>query len=137
MKYLAGLKKLKELDLSESNIGNGKNFEALTAVQTLVDLNVWQTDFSDADMPAVGQLKNLKKLNLDKTQVTDMGLESVKDLENLEYIHLGNTMITDSGLAHLQGLKKLKTVIVTFVAGVSDDGVAELQKAIPGVEVKR
>lgn len=137
MRFLAGLTKLKELDLSESKIGNGENFAALANVQTLQDLNVWQTDIGDADMPAVGKLKGLKRLNLDKTLVTDKGLENVQELASLEYIHLGKTMITDAGLAHLHGLTKLKTVIVTFVPGVSAEGAAELQKAVPGVDVKR
>ncbi|QDU28747.1 Leucine Rich repeats (2 copies) [Anatilimnocola aggregata] len=133
MQHLVPLKKLKELDLSESVIGVGKNFEAITQLPALVDLNLWQTSFTDADMPAVGQLKNLKRLNLDKTEVTDMGLASIKELENLEYLHLGNTMITDAGLAELHGLKNLKHLVVTFVAGISDDGIAELQQAVPGL----
>ena len=46
--------------------------------------------------------------------------------------------LDDQGLLKaLHGLKKLKTVIVTFVGGVTDDGVSALQAAIPGVEVKR
>ncbi|WP_254507842.1 leucine-rich repeat domain-containing protein [Anatilimnocola floriformis] len=137
MTFLAGLKNLRELDLSETSIGTGADFAAITAVQSLVDFNVWSTGFGDADMPAVGQLKNLERLNLDKTKVTDVGLESVQGLEKLEYIHLGKTTITDQGLAHLQGLKKLETVIVTVVPGVTDDGAAALKKAIPGVNVKR
>jgi Leucine-rich repeat (LRR) protein len=100
----------------------------------LQDFNVWQTEFSDADMPAVGKLKNLKRLNLDKTQVTDMGLASLKELDQLEYLHLGSNLnVTDAGLTELHGLKNLKHLVITFIPSISDDAVAELQKALPGL----
>ena len=51
-------------------------------------------------------------VNLAGTKVTDAGLKELKDLKQLTYLQLGHT-------------------------GVTDDGVADLQKALPGCKISR
>jgi len=78
-------------------------------------------------------MTKLKRLNLDKCQVTDAGLVHLKGLSNLEFLHIGSTRVTDTGLAELEGLKNLKHLVITFCNDISDDGVAKLQAALPGL----
>ena len=61
-------------------------------------------------------------------------LQHLEPLKNLEFLHIGSTQVTDAGLEHLQGLKKLKHLIVTFLPGVSRDGVTKLKAALPQLE---
>ncbi|HIF30617.1 MAG TPA: hypothetical protein EYG57_06500 [Planctomycetes bacterium] len=58
-------------------------------------------------------------------------------LTNLTVLHLyGNKKITDAGLVHLQGLKKLMSLYLGETK-VTDAGVAELKKALPGCRIDR
>ena len=75
-------------------------------------------------------LVNLKRLNLDSTGVTDQGLATVGKFKNLAMLHLGSTTVTDKGLQKLAGLKQLKQLMLTFCAGVTDEGVEQLQQAL-------
>jgi len=55
----------------------------------------------------------------------------------LTVLHLyGNKKITDAGLVHLQGLKKLMSLYLGETK-VTDAGVAELKKALPGCRIDR
>jgi hypothetical protein len=49
-------------------------------------------------------------------------------------LHIGSTKVTDAGLAHLHGLKSLKTLVVTYLDGVTDDGIAKMQEAITSLK---
>ena len=55
-------------------------------------------------------------------------------LTNLEYLNLYGTEITDAGLSNLEGMKKLKKLYV-WQTKVTDKGIAQLRKALPGVEI--
>jgi hypothetical protein len=79
-------------------------------------------------------MKKLKWLKLDQCYVTDEGMKHVGQLKELEYLHIGSTKVTDKGLEHLHGLKNLKTLVMTFLDGVSEDGIAKLQEAITGLK---
>src|SRR5207249_1994353 len=46
-------------------------------------------------------------IDLNDTQVTDAGLVHIRGLQELKYLRLKQTRITDEGLTHLSGLKKL------------------------------
>ena len=52
-------------------------------------------------------------------------------------VDLTNTKVTDAGLKELAGLKSLQTLRLSGTAGVTDAGVAELQKALPKCKVLR
>jgi hypothetical protein len=58
-------------------------------------------------------------------------------LTNLTVLHLyGNKNITEAGLVYLQGLKKLRSLYLGETK-VTDAGVAELKKALPGCRIDR
>ena len=59
----------------------------------------------------------------------------LKVLENLERLRIASTQVDDEGLKHLHGLSKLKEVKAMFCS-ISEQGVEDLKKAIPDVEVE-
>jgi hypothetical protein len=141
MKQLAQLENLQELDLSETIVGND-GLAHLKGLPKLVDLNLWAARVGDAGMVHVGAMTQLKRLNLDNVRfpgdnvfLTDEGLKQLAGLKDLEWLHVGKTEITDAGLKQLAGFKKLKHLEVTVFDKVTPAGVAELKKALPGLEV--
>jgi hypothetical protein len=49
----------------------------------------------------------------------------------------GCRQITDAGLKELAALSHLRTLDLTDCTGVTDEGVADLKKALPGLRVER
>ena len=60
-------------------------------------------------------------------------LVHLSGLTKLHYLFLNNTKITDAGLRQLTGLTNLQRIDVTRCDNITDAGVAELQKALPGL----
>ncbi|MCA9210091.1 MAG: hypothetical protein KDA55_17155, partial [Planctomycetales bacterium] len=134
MKHLSGLKKLKELDLSECFAVADEGMADLAPITSLVDLNLWSTRVGDAGVEHIAALKNLESLNLDKTGLTDAGMKFVGQLPKVEFMHLGTTKITDEGLKQLTGMKNLETLVVTHCEGVTQAGVDDLKQELPSLK---
>ena len=62
--------------------------------------------------------------------------EKLKGLTNLETLWLGQTLVTDAGLVHLKELANLE-VLVLISTKITDAGVQDLQKALPGCNIRR
>jgi Leucine-rich repeat (LRR) protein len=76
----------------------------------------------------------LKELNVQQTEITDASLPLLGKLNRLEVLGLHKTQITDVGLVHLSGLKKLKDLDVSDT-GVTSEGTARLQEKLPNCEI--
>jgi len=143
MADLVTLKELRELDLSESIVGN-PGLESLAKLSKLEKLNLWGTRVGDTGMKYLATMTSLKTLNLDRVGfpsenvvLTDDGVKQLASLENLESLHLGNAQIGKAAIESLAGLKKLKRLYIPFCADVTDEDVANLIAAIPGLQVTR
>ena len=103
----------------------------------VVDLtNTKVTDAGLKELELAG-LKSLQTLSLSGTGVTDAGLKELAGFESLQTLDLSLTGVTGAGLKELAGLKSLQTLMLISTAGVTDAGVAELQKALPKCKVLR
>ena len=83
------------------------------------------------DLPA------LRALDLSNTPLGDANLKTVAGCKGLKTVDLSNTKVTDSGLKELAELKALRRLDLTGCQAISDDGVAELQKALPDCKISR
>jgi hypothetical protein len=92
---------------------------------------------TDAHLKEVARLHKLDALSLSHTRITDAGLEEVAGLGCLELLWLSGTSVTDEGLRHIERLSKLKLVDLSNCPGVTDAGVARLQKALPKCRIRR
>jgi hypothetical protein len=91
---------------------------------------------TDAELVRLRALPQLESLYLRSSQVTDAGLVCLPVLTQLEELSLDSTQITDAGLEHLRGLTQLKSLSLVNTQ-VTDAGVAQLQKALPNVQITR
>jgi hypothetical protein len=66
--------------------------------------------------------------------IKDEGAEIITQLKNLDTLIIPSTGITDAGLKHLATLPKLKKLEIKGCK-VTAEGVADLVKALPGLEV--
>jgi hypothetical protein len=54
----------------------------------------------------------------------------------LDFLDLSNTRITDQGLQYLNGMTRLRILRIVETE-VTDAGVAELQRALPGLKIEK
>ncbi|MBA7617350.1 hypothetical protein ES703_24664 [subsurface metagenome] len=159
LKYLADLYELRELELTIGFVGNC-GLRHLSKLANLRSLNLYPAKgISDAGLKHLGGLRNLrylnladarirgpglrylqglsglKTLNLASTPLKNSGLKHLEGLVNLRDLDLSDTHIGDEGLRYLQGLTHLRWLWIIQCEGVSDSGVAKLQKALPGCKI--
>ena len=122
---LAPMVRLKRLSLRDTAI-SGSTLNNLTAsADTLINLDLSETQTDDAGMSNLANLKKLERLNLWNTQIEDAGLAQLKDLTNLRWLNLQNTGMTDVGTAALLPLQNIESLNLSETA-VSDQGLAML-----------
>jgi hypothetical protein len=96
------------------------------------------SQITDKGLEHLANLIYLKQLSLKGcSQITDNGFAHVAKLENLEYLILeGCSQITDDGLKYLESLTKLKRCdLISYAAGITKEGLLNLKKSIPRVEI--
>ena len=137
--HLTELKKLKLLDLSETFVKD-QRLEYLAGLTNLEDLNLWHTQVTDAGLVHLEGLNKLKRLNLDQCKITAAGTAHLRGLTQLEFLHIGSSTekLDDTALEPLGELKNLKTLVITFLPDVTDEGVNKLKAKLPGLtEIRR
>jgi len=96
--HLAGLTKMEDLFLSETNFGDDDT-RFLEEMTNLKYLGLNKTKITDAGMPWLASLTKLHDLGLDGTKITDTGVAALKDMGELENLYVGMTEVTAKGLA--------------------------------------
>ena len=107
---LAGLRKLKELDLSDNSTAKGKSITNLTGLELAINLE--KLDLSNnqiSDVTPLKNLKNLEELDLSNNQISDV--TPLKDLKNLEKLDLSYNSIEDP--LYLASLENLTTLDIS------------------------
>ena len=136
LQILAKSKTLQEVDLSEIFGLGDAGLEYLTAAPKLQNINLWGTGVTDEGMVSIGKITGLTSLNIDDTYIHDDGLAHLAPLTKLTFLHLGKTKVTDEGLPSLYGMQDMKTLILTNVNGVSEDGITALKAKLPNADIQ-
>jgi hypothetical protein len=131
---LAHLKRLRNLDsvvIQKSKV-TAEGVMRLGECEKITSLTLCGNDIGAEGFARLGTLTRLTHLNLESTRCTDNDLAVLTPLlTNLIDLDLGyNPGVTDAGLRHLAGLKTLAGLRL-YRTKVTDDGVAELKKALP------
>jgi len=79
----------------------------------------------------------LASLSLSKTAIDDAGLENVCALSNLRSLYLDGTAIGDAGLQRLETLASLQYLRLGNNPGVTYEGIARLEAALPELKITR
>jgi uncharacterized protein YjbI with pentapeptide repeats len=133
--HLAKVTTLEDLDLSENNSINDLGMPHLAGLKKLKRLNLWRTYVGDPGVENLAGLTAMEWLNLDNSQISDACLKHLSGMNKLSFLHLGSTLVSDAGLPSLKGMTSLKDLKVTRTA-VTEDGVAELKKSLPDTEIQ-
>jgi hypothetical protein len=80
--------------------------------------------------------KNIAEVKFSGKPVTDAGLANLRGLTQLQELDLDSTEVTGVGLEHLWGLTQLEYLYLSDTK-VTATGIAELQKALPNVQITR
>ena len=106
------------------------------AAGEIVELDLHGSGLDDAALAGFERFTQLTKLRLSDNRLTDDGLESLAQLPKLESLNLyANSGVTDAGLPELARSASLKRLYL-WETGVSEAGVAELEKLRPDLAVQ-
>jgi len=133
--HLAKVTTLEDLDLSENNSINDSGMPHLAGLTKLKRLNLWRTYVGDPGVESLAGLTAMEWLNLDNSQISDACLMHLSGMSKLSFLHLGSTLVSDAGLPALEGLTSLKDLKVTRTA-VTAEGVEALNKKLPDTEIQ-
>jgi hypothetical protein len=153
---LKPLSKLNKLNVYRTGFTDAE-LDVLRGATSLTELNLNGNSITDTGLDKLRELTSLHKLLLHNTKVTDQGMATIREFPNLEELSLGGH-ITDAGVAQLHDLKKLKDLslqgsgitdeclptlktlrglkhLVLASTHISKDGIQELQKALPSLQI--
>lgn len=154
---LAHAKKLRILDLSDTNVGDA-SVDALSQIKFLLKLNLAGTKVSNHGVAGLaGPGRRISSIDLSRTKIDDVGLrnlhnvsaheyafakckvtdQGLKDLilargQDLSALDLSDTQVTDASMRELAGAN-MKGPIKLVLTGtrVSDEGIRCLMAAYP------
>lgn len=134
--FVAVFPKIEQLDISNTQTSDA----ALTSaaqLPALFRLLARHTDVTDAGVAKLASLQSLAMVELDGTHITDAALADLAKLPRLCRLQLSGTQITDAGLAHLTAYRGTLLHVDVSETQVTDAGVAALQAAQPRCKVVR
>ena len=136
---LENLKGLTELRLHpvRKHKVTGSGFVHLAGMRSLDELDTNTSPVDDAGVRHLAGLPALRQVWLRNSKVTDEAAEHLVRIKSLVTIGLDGTGFTDAGLSKLKDLPQLKILDLRRVAKVTDAGISELRKALPGLQVNR
>ena len=98
------------------------------------EVNLRDTEVTDADLATLRGLDNVWMLNLHHTRITDNGLRHLASLTELRGLNLALTHVTDDGLQYLENMTKLEGLVLDYT-DVTPEGVARLQAKLPQANI--
>jgi hypothetical protein len=125
LSQLEPLYRLNFLSLGGCTI-DGSGFAELGEIGELQEIDLRDTDFTDASARQLRQFPHIKRLNLWATPITDAAIAEICHLVRLEELYLGDTKITDLSTDRLAKLTRLKVLDLSGTQ-VSDSGVERLR----------
>jgi hypothetical protein len=132
--HLAGLTKLRVLNLSGTDVGDA-GLSHLSCLTNLRELRLSATSVTGDGLAHLRGLTNLRVLDLSGTSITDAGLVYLEGLTGLQTLDLSDTRISKSAAVHLKKLTGLRSLDLRGTE--ADDFVAqEIQHAVRKVKVR-
>jgi len=112
-----------------------RDLDLATIASETVSLSLENAHVSDPGIGSLPDLPRLRCIDLDGTPISDLAMERVGMFRSLEEVWIEGTAVSDRGLKSLHRLTNLTFISIVDCEHISHKGVAELQKAIPGVQI--
>lgn len=128
--HLRGMKKLKTLQVHGCAVTD-KSLVHLQALPTLGRLDIVSRALTDKGIEQLQGLPALAELAIGGPSLTDAGLVHLRQLEKLTHLVLYGDTFTDGGLVHLQRLQRLQSLTLFSCKKLTNEGIADLEKARP------
>jgi hypothetical protein len=154
LKELPALPNLKTLSLKEGFPITDSGMKSIAQIKNLGFLNLQGVSVTPAGIKNLKALK-LKTLFIYREQITDEMLKVLREVDllhtinwafgkngrptglmDVRYLHLSGSKVTDTGLRELEGMTSLIKVFLDKTK-VTDEGIANLKKALPELQVIR
>jgi hypothetical protein len=120
---------LKILSLNSASLTDDQ-LKYLTGLRCVRDLDLRASGISDAGLLIIQELPQLENLNLASTGVTDAGLEHLEKFRHLKSVNLTGAKVTKDGVEKLQ--KALPNCVITFPTAGSQAIPANAVQGING-----
>jgi Leucine-rich repeat (LRR) protein len=130
---LAGLPRLRDLNLSFSNLEPGM-ISALGRIHTLGSLKVSGVKLSGVDLSFFHTTPLLSVVALDGCGINDLQLQELCSHLNLVELNVSNNAITDKSVPSLARCKHLRRLVILGTA-LSPEGVISLKQQIPNCKI--
>lgn len=123
---VTSFKSLKTLDLNGVKLTES-GAEVISGIDSLLSLNLFNTDASDDALKQISKLSNLTKLDVGGRQITDIGVKEISNLKKLKKLSVKNTAMTDDGLRELCSIPEL-TILDLEGNKLTPAGITELTR---------
>lgn len=123
---LRSLKRLRQLDLSFTNVGDA-DIKCLDN-ETLSDLNLSGCAITDEVIVGLDELRALAEVTLSFTRISDRGIEVMAASNRVKVIDLAYTHITDRGAGALASMTALRWLSIAG-CNISDAGLMALAQS--------
>jgi Leucine-rich repeat (LRR) protein len=132
LRQVGRLSNLLDLQLDDTPVTD-RGIAHLDGLSNLLSLQLNRLDpqggpwISDNAMPTIRGLTSLVQLQLFRTDVTDAGVQHLASLKRLKHLNLSGTKVTNEGLQHLTALDSLQTLDLAYCE-IDDDCLETLTK---------
>lgn len=129
------LHELRKLEITGNHRVTDVTADAIASLSNLKVLEIGATGITDQGILALKDMSSLRTLDLSNTAITDRGVAHISNVETLEDLQLDGCNITDVGLGHLHKCSNLRSLSVRFCPAITDEGIRELEMAVPNIEI--
>jgi hypothetical protein len=135
MRHIGKMAGLEELLIWDAESVTDGGVAHLAGLKGLKNIHISHSNLTDVSLALLSRLPAIETLSLQQNHFSDEGLARLTGKERLKglYIGIGDLRVTDAGLAHLGDFKKLEGVDVQD-SQVTARGLEQLVKDLPNLK---
>lgn len=134
VRRLAGMTKLKKLDLNVGYLEDDSCLESLAGMSDMRRLSVYAGNVSEAALKNVVGMTKLENLTMSIARGDGSGLRHLAGLTELKRLGLSGKGVSDAGLNHLRNLKNLRAFVAQD-SMITPAGAEALAARLPRVTI--